>query len=675
MSVCKLKTKRLKKISRDEVSQFCVGPHNIDDVIAGIVPRERAPKLLVVDLFCGAGGTSTGFEMTNGEALVIACVNHDYLAIKSHWANYPHIAHFEEDIRTLDLQCLVKLLDHYRMLYPEAKVVLWASLECTNFSKAKGGQPRDADSRTLAHSLYMHWDAATGEYVDGDSYIQLLRPDYIQIENVVEFMSWGPLDENGKPMSRRNGTDFMAWCNEVDGLGYHNEWRELNSADFGAYTSRNRLFGCFAKHGLTIHWPEPTHAKSRKSKVVSSKKGEMQQASFFDMKELKPWKAVKDVLDLKDEGKSIFDREKPLSEKTLERIYAGLVKYVAGGKEAFLLKYNSTSRKGVHHPPSVDEPCPVVAAQNRLGVTFISKHFSGKPDGKNIPVTGPAGTITTSANQSVVSAQFIAQRNSGKPEGRVVDIDGPARTITGTGGNQDVVSANFITCYNGNGVNSGTDAPAPTVTVADRLAVVQAEHFIMRDFSREPFVNSVDSPCGSLTTIPKTNLVTAEPFIMNTNYDNAPSSVEEPLNTITANRKYQYIVNPSHGGHSTSADAPCPVIVARQDKAPLYVVVSEEGDIAVRIDEHDSACMRKIKEFMVLYHIVDIKMRMLKVVELLRIQGFPNAFKLEGSQQDQKKFIGNSVVPVVVKCWAIAMVNKGWSFDGAQDDIHFQKVA
>ena len=91
---------------------------------------------------------------------------------------------------------------------------------------------------------------------------------------------------------------------------------------------------------------------------------------------------VKEVLNFSDEGESIFTRKKPLSDKTLERIYAGLVKFVAGGKDAFILKYNSTDKKGHHNPPSIEEPCPTIACQNRLGLvntSFIAKYYSGKP--------------------------------------------------------------------------------------------------------------------------------------------------------------------------------------------------------------------------------------------------------------------------------------------------------
>lgn len=180
-------------------------------------------KLLYIDLFCGAGGTSTGVENARYEgrqcAKVIGCVNHDANAIASHAANHPDAMHFTEDIRTLELSPLIAHIAKMRKLYPDAFVVLWASLECTNFSKAKGGQPRDADSRTLAEHLFR--------------YIEAINPDYIQIENVEEFMSWGDLDENGKPISKDAGRLYQQWVANVCGYGYRFVHRILNSADYG----------------------------------------------------------------------------------------------------------------------------------------------------------------------------------------------------------------------------------------------------------------------------------------------------------------------------------------------------------------------------------------------------------------------------------------------------------
>ena len=124
---------------------------------------------------------------------------------------------------------------------------------------------------------------------------------------------------------------------------------------------------------------------------------------------LEKWKPVKECLDLEDEGESIFGRKKPLVEATLERIYAGLIKFVAGGKDAFLVKWNSMNKNGKYQAPSIDEPSPVVATQNRLGmakVTFLSKQYSGHPDSKNHSIEGPAGTITTIDHHAFVSAYY-----------------------------------------------------------------------------------------------------------------------------------------------------------------------------------------------------------------------------------------------------------------------------
>ena len=312
-------------------------------------------NLLYVDLFCGAGGTSTGVELArvNNEqcSKVVACVNHDKNAIASHAANHPDALHFTEDIRTLELSPLVAHVNRMKQIYPEAHLVLWASLECTNFSKAKGGLPRDADSRTLAEHLFR--------------YIEALHPSYIQIENVEEFMSWGDMDANGKPISKDKGRLYERWKRNVKSYGYEFEHRILNAADYGAFTSRRRFFGQFAAKGLPIAWPEASHCKDGKRDM------------FCNMEK---WRPVKDVLDLQDEGESIFNRKKPLADKTLERIFSGLVKFVAGGRDAFMVKWNSMNRNGGYNAPGIDEPCPVVSCQNRLGIAnvhFLSKYFSG----------------------------------------------------------------------------------------------------------------------------------------------------------------------------------------------------------------------------------------------------------------------------------------------------------
>lgn len=530
-------------------------------------------KLLYIDLFCGAGGTSTGVTKAqlHGKscAKVVACVNHDVNAIKSHQANHPDTLHFTEDIRTMELSPLVKHLGKMKSKYPDAYVVLWASLECTNFSKAKGGQPRDADSRTLAEHLFR--------------YIEAISPDFIQIENVEEFMCWGDLDANGKPVSKDQGRCYMRWIRNVKSYGYDYDFRILNAADFGAYTSRKRFFGQFARYGLPIVFPVQTYAKNG------------DEGGMFH--QYKKWKAVREVLNLNEEGTSIFAKKKPLCEKTLERIYAGLIKFVAGGKkqhEAWILKYNSMNQHNHHNAPSIEEPCPTVAVQNRLGLVklnFLSKQFSGDPMSKNQSVEQPAGAVTC--------------------------VDHHA----------------FVTAYFGNGYNSSIEEPNPTVTTKERHALVSVDlnepmpdvpldkvrlsshHFIANEYSGGGQIGSIETVNPAVLCNPKQKLVSAEQYLMNPQYQSDGGSIEKP----------------------------CFTLIARMDKMPPYLITTEQGELAIVIGEDDTPMTCKIKEFMAMYGIIDIKMRMLNIQELKRIMGFPEDYTLIGTQAEQKKFIGNAV--------------------------------
>lgn len=547
-------------------------------------------QLLYIDLFCGAGGTSTGVNEArlNGEqcAKVIACVNHDPKAIASHAANHPGALHFTEDIRTLNLTPLIQRIKACRHENPQALIVLWASLECTNFSRAKGGQPRDADSRTLAEHLYR--------------YIEAIDPDFIQIENVEEFMSWGPLDKNGRPLSMDKGRDYIRWIKNVKGYGYNYDYRILNSADFGARTTRKRYFGMFAKKDLPIVFPKPTHSRRPTGN-------------------LEQWRAVRYVLNLDEWGQSIFTRKKPLAEKTLMRIYAGLIKFVAGGKDAFLVKFNSMSQRGKYVPPSIDEPCPTVATQNRLGlahVEFLSKQFSGSTYDKNVSLDEPAGTITC--------------------------VDHHA-----------LISAHFLTSFYGNGGCRDIDSPAPTIPTKDKFALVNPQFIDMQYGQGRP--TSIEEPAGCITANPKHHLITAEQWIMDTSYNNVGSGIDEPCKVITADRHQFYLMNPQFFSAGSSIDEPCFTLIARMDKRPPYLVCVEGGGIGIEVYETDSPMTVKIKEFMALYNVVDIKMRMLKVVELKRIQGFPDDYVLMGNQSDQKKFIGNAVHTSIPKAWCPAL--------------------
>lgn len=564
-------------------------------------------ELFVIDLFCGAGGLSEGVEEArldgNRCAKVVCCVNHDKNAILSHDANIPDALHFIEDIRTLELSPISTIVERIRQLYPDAMIMLHASLECTNFSKAKGGQPRDADSRTLAEHLFR--------------YIDVIDPDYIQIENVEEFMSWGDMDEKGKPISMDKGRLYQKWVRNVKKYGYNFEHRILNAADFGAYTTRKRFFGIFAKKSLPIVFPEPTHCKGGRQDMFSK---------------LEKWKPVKEVLDFSDEGTTIF-REKPLAEKTLERIYAGLIKFVAGGKDAFLSRYNTVRPQDTCK--SVDEPCGVLTTENRFAkvqVSFLSKQFSGHPESKNVSVEEPAGAITCKDHHVFVSAYYGNGHNH--------SVDLPAPTVT-TKDRMALIESRFMCSYNFKDTGKDINQPCPTLLTKDRLSLVSP--FFMNQYSGGGQVSDINSPCPAVTTTPKQNLVTCQPWIMNTAFSNVGSSIEEPSQTITANRKWHYLMNPQFNSAGGSVDSPCFTLIARMDKMPPYLVATESGQVAIEIYDNDSPMTVKIKEFMALYGIVDIKMRMLRIPELKKIMGFPEDYVLIGTQADQKKFIGNAV--------------------------------
>lgn len=467
-------------------------------------------KVFVIDLFAGAGGTSTAIFESKTNISVVACINHDANAIRSHAENYPDCIHFTEDIRTVALKPLADYCDKLRTENPGCKIAIWASLECTNHSRAKGGISRDADSRTLAEHLFRYDDE--------------IKPDFFWIENVREFMIWGPIDANGRPIQEYKGCDYEAWVAEFKRRGYSYDCALLNAADYGAYTSRIRYFGQFSKDTSLISWPEPTHSKSLAG-------------------ELPKWKPVREVLELQDEGKSIFDRKKQLAEATLERIYAGLVKFVAKGDEG-----------------------------------FIKKYFSGNPEGKVISLTDPCGTITTVDHHAVVKCDFLCS-------------------------------------YYGNSTFIQPSEPCGTLTTKDRFSKVNVS-FIDNQYGNSKPTSS-EQPIGTLTANPKQNVVSV--------------------------KKNQYLLNPQYASKGSDINNPCFTLIARMDKAPPYLISPDDKGPAIEIQKHDTEGMVKVKKFMHAYGISDIKMRMLKIPEMLRIQGFPDGYKLIGTQTEQKKFIGNSV--------------------------------
>mgnify|MGYP000331880465 FL=1 len=481
--------------------------------------KNPQPDFLLIDLFCGAGGTTTGAELS-GVCKVIAAVNHDPLAIASHAANHRDVLHLTEDILIADTGLIAAHVAKWKARYPKARLILWASLECTNFSNAKGGLPRDADSRSLAQGMFR--------------YLEALQPDLFLIENVREFMAWGDLDERGRPVSKFEGREYVRWVKKVQSYGYAHDWRLLCAADFGGVTIRERYFGAFYRPGQPFAWPQRTHAKR-------ASKGNL----FAD--EMKPWRPVAEVLDFGDLGKSIFDRPRPLVDKTLRRILAGLRKF---------------------------HTSPQIMVCNSPGYCQ--------------PVDRPVGTITTVNSKALVTP--------------------------------------FLMRYNGTGDGQHTQQPAGSLTTRDRFALVTP--WIDRSF-RSGRYQAVTEPAGAVMTVPKMNLCSA------------------------------FLVNPQYRNPGNSIHQPAPTVIATQKSRPLSLATATaEGLPRWTTTDTDSPAMLELKAYMKANGIADIFMRMLKVLELKRIQGFPDKYILKGPLNEQKKFIGNSVETGVVAAWLRAMAHR-----------------
>lgn len=497
---------------------------------AKTIRAPKSPVIILVDLYAGGGGTSLGAQKS-GYVRVIAAVNHDELAIASHRMNFKKgVRHLQEDTRLVNVIELASYCKQMRAKYPGARLVLWASLECTHFSQAKGGQSRDADSRTLAHDLIR--------------YIRAIEPDYLKIENVKEFMSWGDLDENGKPVSKNAGKDYIRWVWSIEALGYRYDYRLLNAADYGAATSRIRYFGIFAKGDMPIAFPEPTH-QSKKAGVL------FQNGSTSK----KIWRPAADCLDLHDRGTSIFDKKKPPVAATLRRLLGGLKKFVKTPEQMVMTCNNPGYCQGV---------------------------------------SAPCSTVTTAGHKQLVT---------------------PVRVVTP-----------FLMTYYKNGQCVSVNNPCPVIPTKDRVmlaSVVQQSlglSFLMTYYTNAGYFR-LNQPCPTITTRDKVGFI----------------SLRFDINSA-------FIINPQFSDNGRSIQDPCPTVVASQKSFPLGICIpARQGPPRWEIKDGDSPEMINIKNFMKAHGITDIFTRMLKVIELKKIQGFPADYVLLGNQDEQKKMIGNAV--------------------------------
>jgi DNA (cytosine-5)-methyltransferase 1 len=387
----------------------------------------------IADLFCGAGGTSTGAEealRALGHDVHLTAVNHWDIAVATHSANHPTARHFCASLDALNP----------RDLFAEGELdILWASPECTHHSVARGGRPVSDQSRATAWCV-VRWAEA-------------LRPPVILVENVPEFMSWGPIGTNGIPLKSKRGELFRAWCSALEACGYRVDHRILCAADYGDPTTRRRLFVQAVRGRRRIVWPDPTHAPAV-------------EATLFDRR---PYRVARDVIDWSLQGQSIFDRKRPLSPKTLARIEAGLLKF---GLSPFLVPQQSG-----HKTWPINRPLPAITTKGAEALVEPYIVAWDNQSGSGVwSADEPLSTIVTKARHGVAEPYLIELRGTSKSQvkGSSRSVDTPFPTITAGGGHVAVCEP-FLVSYYGNGEALRVDAPLDTVTCKDRFGLVRPE--------------------------------------------------------------------------------------------------------------------------------------------------------------------------------------------------------
>lgn len=363
---------------------------------------------IIIDCFAGGGGVSVGGEKGWGRYFDYA-INHDPNAIAMHMKNHPWTKHFTEDIMRVNLGRYLK--------YGQIVSFMWASPDCTSHSNAKGNKPIERGLRILPMGVWRLCKQilkATGKV-----------PEVLMMENVKELMKWGPLDENNKPIKSREGEYYQKFIHLMKALGYRFEYRVWVAADFGAHTTRERWYGQFRSDDRPIQWPEPTHSKGGVNGLL-------------------PWEPISQDIDFTDLGGSIFTRKRPLEDKTLYRIAAGIKKFVVEdenrfilpGKLAapFLIQYHSETVKGEVRGQSLNEPIQTIDTSNRYALItcFLSKFYK------------------TGTGQSV---------------------NEPIHTITTSPGHFALVSA-FLIKYYGHGIGQSLNEPLGTIVTKDRFGLV-----------------------------------------------------------------------------------------------------------------------------------------------------------------------------------------------------------
>lgn len=556
---------------------------------------EARPALageLIIDIFAGGGGASHGIEKALGRSPDYA-INHDEAAITMHTANHPSTIHLREDIWKVKIRDLVA---------SRPVGLLWASPDCRHFSRAKGGKPVSKSVRSLA------WVVV--------EYAREVSPRVICLENVPEFLDWGPLDDQGAPIKERKGEEFTEWTEALRALGYAVEWKMLTGADFGAPTSRKRLFLVARNDGRPIAWPERTHGKGTPY----------------------AYRTAAECIDWSIPCPSIFRRKRNLALATLRRVARGIVRYVIEDANPFLVQVNHSGN--AFRGQRVDSTFPTVTKKHGFGI--VAPHLSkfngikGK-ETRAARADGPLPTQTSEKKFGLAAATLV-QTGYGERAGqrpRYLNIRKPLGTTPRTGKH---AACYCILKHFGGVVGLPIEKPLGTITKVDHHSLCEAKLGAPHLTKLYGTATGADLRKGMPTsTSGGQHLGLVSPVMVHYYSQGGQSQrMGEPMHAITTKHRHAL------AQVALSDDLAGGIRVARfmmkygNYIPPTYVRVGRRmrAVILVRIGE-------------AYYLLTDIGLRMLQPRELATAQGFPPEYQLTGTKSEQVAKIGNSVVPQV----------------------------
>lgn len=615
---------------------------------------------LVIDLFAGGGGASTGIEQAIGRHVDIA-VNHDADAIGMHEINHPQTRHFQADVWEVD---------PLQVTEGRAVGLLHASPDCTDHSQAKGGQPRSKAIRSLAWVVH-RWGGK-------------VRPDVITLENVEQMLQWSPLiakrdpatgrvvtlDELIDPATKRKTfrvadpgehikrhRQFLVpdkkhlgrnWKHFVEGLramGYVVQWKVIVNADLGAHSTRQRLYMIARCDGLPIVWPEYTHAKKPHGKR-------------------KAWRPAADCIDWSIEGRSIFGRKKPLAEATERRIAHGMRKFVLESPEPFIVPATHTDTSDRTRPLS--SPLPTVTAANRGELMLLAPSLVPVTHTRDTSydVQQPMRTITTAkGGETALAAAVLVQMGYGEREGqapRALDLEKPLGTVTAGGKKHGLATACLVQAGHGEGKEGGKRwshgandirGPLGTVMASGGGQSLSTAFMVQANggFNTTP-ARDVRQPVSAITTSgSQQQLITAHLTTLRRNSEGRDA--REPLTTVSAGGEHHGLVEYRLSQEHEEGALRCAAFLMRYHGSGGQW--SDLRDPMTTVTTHDRLALVTVWLKGEPWVVVDICLRMLTPRELYNAQDFPGTYTIDRTAKGkvltktaQVRMCGNSVSPL-----------------------------